>query len=221
MIKFFLSIFMLLLMPFRVLFVLSILFNIAAFIVLSDFIKRDSYLEAAKHFEIVKKQADKVLENSCNYGVKCSIKLYAKNGKEGLEETFAKTINSNKVEEKSFFESIKAPLRKILSESELSNTISIQSQISSNNCFKGENNSLVCSNEALVAVFEAENCSKCLSNFEKEFNLLNQPYYKSFLIKITHKIYNFFKSFASKTENTEEEQDFIKNIKVSLIKFLS
>ena len=107
-------------MPMRFFFLISILLNILLFISINSFIAKDTYFESADYTEFMKAKAEKALDRSCSYSASCSLKLYAKNEKQELKETFFKVINDEKqVKKVGFIESIKAPIQKMLSENEL------------------------------------------------------------------------------------------------------
>jgi hypothetical protein len=207
MIKIFLSIFALLLMPMRFLFLISILLNILLFISINSFIAKDTYFESADYTEFMKAKAEKALDRSCSYSTSCSLKLYAKNEKQELKETFFKVINDEKqVKKAGFIESIKAPIQKILSQNELKHRLLKGEKKGLGNCFEEPSGTLTCAGEEIVAIFTAKKCEICIQNFQKEFKNLDKKYYKGFLIKMSHKLHGFiFELFGIKPKNEVAE----------------
>lgn len=212
MIKFLLSIFVLIFMPLRLLFFFSVMLNIGLVFAISSFIVKDNYYESFEHSNSVMQRAEKILEKSCEYNIKCSIKVYAKDG-EKLVETFEKAINEKPNEnKKGIFNSIKAPIQKLISESDLKKFLK-EEEVRGEACITPQESSITCATHQVVVIFKAENCASCIQNFKKEFRVLEKIYYKSFLIKISHKTYDFFlKVFGFKKEDTNVIKNKIKNI---------
>ena len=212
MIKFFLSIFMLILMPMRLLFVLSILLNILLFIAIGSFILKDSYFESAEYVSNVQTKAEKILDRSCSYSIKCSIKLYARGEKDEIKETFFKSINDEKqVKKIGLIEALKAPIQKFFSDNEF-NKLLQKNLKESNACFPLEDGSIACEGEEVVAIFKSENCAECNESFKKEFKSLEKRHYKSFLIKLSHKFHNsVFKVFGFKQKDEKIIKEKVKN----------
>ena len=203
----FLSVFAVLLMPMRFLFLISILLNILLFLAINSFIAKDTYFESADYAEFMKAKAGKALDRSCNYSASCSLKLYAKNEKQELKETFFKVINDEKQFQKAgFIESIKAPIKKILSENELKKRVFKSEKKGFGNCFEEPSGTLTCAGDEIIAIFTAKKCEICIQNFQKEFKNLEKKYYKGFLIKMSHKFHDFiFELFGIKPKNEVEE----------------
>ena len=199
-------------MPLRLLFFFSIILNISLIFAISSFISKDNYYESFEHVNSIKQRAEKALEKSCNYNTKCSIKVYAKEGSK-LIETFSKTINEEKLHQKqNIFSAIKAPIQKLISESDLKKFLK-EEEIKHTACMKYEENAVTCASAQIVAVFRVENCPSCLEAFKKEFGAFEKVYFKSFLIKISHRVYNFaMKLFRVKPEEKEIMKDKIKGI---------
>lgn len=212
MIKFFLSIFLLIFMPLRLFFFFSIILNIGLVFAISSFISKDNYYESFEHANSIKQRAEKALEKSCTFDAQCSLKIYAKDGNK-LTETFYKIANEEKTNKKqSLFAIVKAPIQKLISESDLRKFLK-EEEIKNIACMNYEKDAITCSTHQIVAVFRVENCPSCIETFKKEFHAFEKIYYKSFLIKISHKVHNFIiKLFGIKPEEKEIVKEKMKEI---------
>lgn len=211
MIKLALSIFMLLIMPAKLLFLLVLFVAVCLFFVVDNFIKRDTYYEAHKEVMQFEKNAEKVLNNSCEDNKKCKLVLYAKNYNDDIMETFSKTLHDeekNKTTKTKFLAVITKPIQKLVAESDIKKLLQSHKE---SNCLE-EDGRVICHNKEVVAIFSAENCTSCNEKFKKEFKLLEKKYYKSLLIKLTHKVYTaIFKFFGISEKGTTEISNKIKD----------
>jgi hypothetical protein len=196
-------------MPLRMLFVFSLLFNVIFIIIIHNFVVNDTYLKTTEHYKKIETLGERAIERACSFSIECSLKVYAKEG-DYIKQTFEKTLNKEKVEKKSILESIKSPIKKLIAEADIKSLIT---KTPSNSCIITDlKDTIICEADEIVGIFKAEDCQSCLETFRKEFKSLEKKHYKSLIIKLTHRMYNFFSSFF-KSKNLEPQNFFDDKLK--------
>lgn len=205
---------MVILMPIRVLFAFSIIFNVIFIIIIYSFIENDNYFQSAEHHMRIEELSKKILNKSCLNSADCELKIYAKHGSL-VKKTFEKSIVKEKQSKKKFiFEDVANSIKDLIAEADLKSIISKSNPAE---CERIESKNLtICQSEEIVGVFKAENCENCIKTFEKEFKVLEKKYFRSLTIKFAHRIYNFFKKFFNENKKNNLEN----NIKEKIESFI-
>lgn len=185
------GILMFILMPFRVLFLISIALNIVLLFSINAFVSHDTYLYYQNRLETVKANASEVLQKSCVLSATCSLKLYAVGelqGKDELKEFFSKTLNNNnytkKIQYKDFFKEMPSPITELFEELDLSFQVSdLKTNIQS--CGKENEGTVVCRDGGLVMVFTAQDCNSCVKNFKNNFTDIEKNTDQNILIQFS------------------------------------